>query len=144
MANGSKNSDALRSRDLGYYRQRQKNRVFGLIGQFFVDNAERGLITRSQLACKLGKDPAQITRLLSNPSNVTLDTISDIMLAMDAEMDWQIVPFAQRATPNYRHQLAEPPAATSGTPSPASSPREETETNQSEKNNILSFDQAAA
>lgn len=104
MANTS-NSLALKPRDLGYYRQRQKNRVFAKIAQFFNDCAERNLINKKQLAEKLGKDPAQITRLLSGPSNVTLDTISDVLLAMEAEMDIEIVSFSDRLKPNFAHNL---------------------------------------
>src|SRR5208282_3088978 len=42
----------------------------------------QGNVTKKELAIRLGKDPAQITRWLSAPSNFELDTLSDILLAM--------------------------------------------------------------
>jgi hypothetical protein len=104
MANTS-NSNALTTREKAYYRQRQKNRVFGSIAEFFASGAERGEFSRKLLAEKLGKDPAQITRWFSGPSNLELDSISDILLAMDAEMDWRVVSFKDRSKPNYRHEI---------------------------------------
>jgi transcriptional regulator with XRE-family HTH domain len=90
------NKDCLKRRDIAYYRQRQKNRVFTALTAFFAEEAERGRITKKELARKLGKDPAQITRWLSAPSNFELDTLSDILLAMGAEMDHEIIRFGDR------------------------------------------------
>jgi hypothetical protein len=105
MENTSKHNNALSMRDIAYYRRRQQNRVFAEIVSFFAAEAEKGHITRKQIAEKLSKDPAQITRWLSAPSNMTIDAISDILLAMDAEMDHGICRFADRAEPNYTHPL---------------------------------------
>jgi hypothetical protein len=57
------------------------------------------------LAELLAKDPSQITRWLSAPSNFELDTLSDILLALGAEMDHRIVRFGDRIKPNYAHPL---------------------------------------
>lgn len=95
----------MKRRDLAYYRQRQKNRVFTSLVEFFAKEAERRGVTKKQLAEALSKDPSQITRWLSAPSNFELDTLSDILLALDAEMDTRIVRFADRAKPNYAHPL---------------------------------------
>jgi hypothetical protein len=100
MANTSKTSPLSR-RDVAYYRQRQRNRVFTALAKFFAEEAAAGKITKKELADKLAKDPSQVTRLLSAPSNLELDTISDYLLAMGAEMDQRIVRFADRTTPNY-------------------------------------------
>lgn len=102
MANTSK-TDTPGRRDLAYYRQRQRNRVFTALAKFFAEEAAAGKITKKELATKLAKDPSQITRLLSAPSNLELDTISDYLLAMGAEMDHSIVRFVDRAKPNYAH-----------------------------------------
>lgn len=53
----------------------------------------------------MDRDPAQITRWLSAPSNLQLDTISDLLLAMGAEMDHSIVRFAERSKPNFVHPM---------------------------------------
>lgn len=95
----------MKRRDVAYYRQRQKNRVFTSLVEFFAEEAERRGVTKKQLAEALSKDPAQITRWLSAPSNFELDTLSDLLLALDAELDHRIVRFCDRAKPNYTHPL---------------------------------------
>lgn len=106
MENTSK-PNLVALRDIAYYRQRQKNRVFTALARFFAEEAEGGRISRKELAEKLGKDPSQITRWLSAPSNFELDTISDILLAMGAEMDHTIGRFSDKRTPNYIHHYVE-------------------------------------
>jgi hypothetical protein len=95
----------LRDRDLFYYRQRNKNRVFEKIALLFVEEAERRGITKKQIAEMLKKDTGQITRWLSGPNNLTLDTISDLLLALGAEMDYQPARFEDRQNGNYFHPL---------------------------------------
>lgn len=104
MANTSK-LNSMKRRDVAYYRQRQKNHVFTALVDLFAQEAERRGLTKKQLAETLSKDPAQITRWLSAPSNFELDTLSDILLALDAEMDHRIVRFSERPKPNYAHPL---------------------------------------
>ena len=104
MANTSK-LNPMKRRDVAYYRQRQKNRVFTALVEFFAQEAERRGVTKKQLAESLSKDPSQITRWLSAPSNFEIDTLSDILLALDAEMDHRIVRFSDRLIPNYAHPL---------------------------------------
>jgi hypothetical protein len=104
MANTSK-TNSMSRRDVAYYRQRQKNRVFTELVQFFAEEAERRGVSKKDLAAALSKDPSQITRWLSAPSNFELDTLSDILLALDAEMDHKIVRFDDRLKQNYMHPL---------------------------------------
>jgi ribosome-binding protein aMBF1 (putative translation factor) len=103
MENTTKTEKKISRRDRSYYRQRQRNRVFSQLAKFFAEEAERTGITKKELAAALDKDPSQITRLLSGPTNLELDTISDYLLAMGAEMDHSIVKFADRAKPNFAH-----------------------------------------
>ncbi len=94
-------------RDVHYFRQRLKNRVFDKLLAFFAAEAKRTGVTRKDIADRLGKDPAQITRMLSSPSNLTLDTISDFLLALDAEAEPpEIVRFTDRPRLNSMHPLA--------------------------------------
>lgn len=72
-------------RDLAYYRRRLQNNVFGAIYEHFAAEATARGLTKGDIARRLGKDPSQVTRWLSAPSNLTLETISDILLALDAE-----------------------------------------------------------
>jgi transcriptional regulator with XRE-family HTH domain len=98
----------LKRRDRAYYRRRQQNRVFAALAELFAEEARKGNISKKELAEILGRNPSQITRWLSAPSNLELDTISDLLLAMGAEMDHRIVRFSDRAKPNYAHPLIVP------------------------------------
>lgn len=95
----------MKRRDVAYYRQRQKNRVFTALVEFVAQEAKRRGITKKELAESLSKDPSQVTRWLSSPSNFELDTLSDLLLVLDAEMDHRIVRFSDRLKPNYAHPL---------------------------------------
>src|SRR5262249_59565891 len=106
MESTSKQTEALAVREIAYYRRRHQNRLFAALAEFFAQEAEAGRITRREIARRLSKDPAQITRLLAGPSNLEADTISDFLLTMGAEMDHRIVRFSERARPNYAHPLA--------------------------------------
>jgi len=83
--------EPISAREIFYFRQRQKNKVFQSVLEYFVSLAEKGQITKKELAEKLGKDPAQITRWFNAPGNWTLDTISDLLLAMGAEMKHEVM-----------------------------------------------------
>jgi transcriptional regulator with XRE-family HTH domain len=104
MAGTSKISP-LSDRDIFYYRQRTKNRVFEALTSFFADEAERRGISKKEIAESLRRDPAQISRWLSSPSNLTLDTISDLLLSLEAEMDYSVAKFHDRSIPNEMHPL---------------------------------------
>lgn len=98
--------DIKRDRDVFYYRKRLKNRIFMRLALFFSEENERTGITKKDIARRLKKDPAQISRWLSGPSNLTLETLSDLLLALDAEADPPlIVRFRDRPKPNYAHPL---------------------------------------
>src|SRR5215470_7279740 len=104
MENTSKLS-AVSDRDVFYYRQRSKNRLFEALTSFFAEEAERRGITKRDIAECLRRDPASITRWLTAPSNLTLDTISDLLLSLGAEMDYTVAKFEDRARPNEMHEL---------------------------------------
>ena len=79
----------LTDREIYYFRERNRNKIFQSVIAHFANEAASGL-TKRELAKRLGKDPAQITRWFSGPSNWTLDTISDLLLAMSSELDCHI------------------------------------------------------
>jgi transcriptional regulator with XRE-family HTH domain len=78
-------------REIFYFRQRQKNRVYQAILRHFSQQAESVGLTKSDIASALGKERSQISRWFAGPANLELDTISDLLLAMGAEMDHEIV-----------------------------------------------------
>ena len=98
--------EKLADHDLVYERQRLRTRLFETVLEVFVARYESEGFTRSDLANILGKDPAQITRLLKGPGNWTIDTISDLMAALRAELTLDRRLFEHIPKPNFRHDLA--------------------------------------
>ena len=94
----SHNAPPVPERDVLYFRHRYQNRVFQSVMAYFETLAERDGLTKAQLAQALGKDPAQITRWFAVPGNWTLDTVSDLLLAMQAEMSDEVIPFQEMAS----------------------------------------------
>ena len=80
------------SKDIFFFRQRFKNKIFQSVLSYFADLAKEKNLAKKDVANLLDKDPSQITRWFSGPNNWTLDTISDLLLAMDAELKHEIVP----------------------------------------------------
>ncbi len=97
----------IRERDIHYYRRRLKNRVYEQLVDFFVSEVDKSHITKKDIAERLRREPSQITRWLSAPANLTLDTISDLLLALDAELDMKVVKFQDRPAQNYVPALIE-------------------------------------
>ena len=81
----------LPTTDIYFFRQRLKNKIFQSALAYFAEVAKERNLTKKDIAKLLDKDPAQITRWFSGPNNWTLDTISDLLLAMGAEMKHEIV-----------------------------------------------------
>jgi transcriptional regulator with XRE-family HTH domain len=105
MQNSTK-SELKSAREISYYRQRFKNRVFSRLLAFVGKTADDDGLTQKDVAKIIGKDAGQLSRLLREPSNLTLDTISDLLLAFDAEAEpMKIVRFKDRRAPNYMHPL---------------------------------------
>lgn len=105
MSNTTKN-EAKSLRDISYYSQRYRNRVFSKLVSFIAEQCKDGGITKKDIAERLNKDPALISRWLSQPSNLTLDTISELLVAFDAEAEPpEIVLFKDRREPNFIHPL---------------------------------------
>lgn len=67
-----------------YFQARLRNRVFNFILEKFMDEQKNGL-TKASLARRIGKTSDLINRWLGAPSNLTLDTISDLLLGITAE-----------------------------------------------------------
>lgn len=64
-----------------YFQERLRGRLYDLVMKEFEKYREGGR-TRAQLAARLGKRPEQITRWLSEPGNLTIDTLSDLLLGI--------------------------------------------------------------
>jgi DNA-binding phage protein len=78
-------NEPLRPFQISYFGERYRNRLHTEILKLFQKaQQERGL-TKADLSRRLNKRPEQITRWLSAPGNWTLDTVSELMLAMGYE-----------------------------------------------------------
>jgi hypothetical protein len=67
-----------------YFQTRLRNRLFDYILGRFVQEQAKGL-TKAKLGRRIGKPPEMINRWLGTPSNLTLDSISDLLLGICAE-----------------------------------------------------------
>lgn len=82
LTSATLNDDRIPIADIAYERERLRNLVHELVVRSFLDVQKSDGITRSVLAKRLNKRPEQITRWFSGPGNWTLDTVSDLLLAM--------------------------------------------------------------
>ena len=97
---------AICDREISYQRERTKNRVFSQLVEFFASEAVTYGVSKRSIAEQLKKDPAQISRWLAQPSNLTLETLSDLLLSLGAEVDCRIVKFSEKPRSNYAHPWA--------------------------------------
>jgi len=63
---------------LSYMSARYQTNVHSLV----LEEFERSGMTSAQVARRLRMDPGQLARLLGNPSNMTLDTLSGLLFAI--------------------------------------------------------------
>jgi DNA-binding phage protein len=92
-----------------YFRALTKNQAHELVLAYFLQCAKRDGLTKADLARRLGRRPEQITRWFSAPRNWTLDTVSDLLTAMEAKLNLDAVPFSELRTANECHEMAEAP-----------------------------------
>ncbi len=114
---------------LSYFRERFRDRLYDLVMEEFLrQNSETGL-TRAEVARRIGRRPEQITRWFSAPGNWTLETVSDLLLAVaKSEPDVALMPLEGRAVRNYRYQSS--PVPRPNVPPSVSQPRSAIEANQ--------------
>ena len=96
--NGPPISGPLRA----YFQQRLRLRVFNFILNKFIEAQKDGL-TKAGLARRIEKTPDVINRWLGGSSNLTLDTISDLLLGIAGE---ELLPTATSPLEQTRHNYS--------------------------------------
>ncbi len=76
---------------LMYFRERLRHRLHATILEAFSRRARERNLKQSNLAIRIHRKRAQIARWLSTQSNLTLDSISDLMVGL--AMDFDAFPF---------------------------------------------------
>ena len=91
------------------FSQRFRNRVYEDVIKAVEKSAEETGVSRSDIARDLGFSKSHISRLLSGPSNWTLDTLSNLLFSVGAELKTEAVFFADQPKENHFHVLGESP-----------------------------------
>ena len=96
------NGDKIPLGTLSYFRERFRDRLYDLVMEEFLKQDSESGLTRAEVARRIGRRPEQITRWFGAPGNWTLETVSDLLLAVaKSEPDVTLVPLEGRAVRNY-------------------------------------------
>jgi hypothetical protein len=79
---------------LAYFRERLRNKLHEIISLEFIRQQHGRGLTKADMARRIGRKPEQVTRWLGAPGNWTLDTVSDLLLAMGSEMEFAVMSLA--------------------------------------------------
>jgi hypothetical protein len=86
-----------------YFQERFRGRVFDFLVGRFIHEQRNGL-TKAKLARRIGKSPEVVNRWLGAPSNLTSDSISDLLLGIcGEEMVTDAVSLLNRKPVNFVH-----------------------------------------
>ena len=74
--------ERIPERTLGYVSQYTKDAMFDFVTTAFIESG----LSKSSLAKRLGKDPAQLTRILHQPGNWTIETCAELLFAINGSL----------------------------------------------------------
>lgn len=93
--------------ELALFAERNRNRVYDQVVAAIEEAAAKDGITRSKIAKATGKKLPQISAWLSGPSNWTLDTVSHLLRAIQADMEYSVVFDRDRQLSNLFHPASQ-------------------------------------
>ena len=101
------NNEKISDNEIDYICHLFRNRIYGnLISAFAKAHKETG-VSRADICKRVNFDRSQITRLLSQPSNLQIDTICKYLLSIGATLDTEVVFERERQPTNYAHPLSD-------------------------------------
>lgn len=92
--------------EMAKFEYRNENRAYDAVIAALEAAAVRDGLNRKDIAEKIEMDQGQFSRLLSGPSNWTLGTISNLLFAIGAEMEFNVVLIANRPRSTVQHLLS--------------------------------------
>jgi hypothetical protein len=108
-------ADVIPLGKLAFFRERFRHELHQLVLRKFLALQDARGFTKRDLARRIGRKPEQVTRWLGAPGNLTLDTVSDLLLGMAAEIKGTVVDLAPELT-----EVRLPLTKSAGQPAPSS------------------------
>lgn len=99
----SREEEKLSAFELGYFSERAKNNAHAKVLDLFFRLSKEEGVNKAFLARRLGKKPEQITRWLAAPGNWTLDTLSNLLVAMGYEPTFDVRELKTLRNSNHSH-----------------------------------------
>jgi hypothetical protein len=85
-----------------FFQERFRSRLYDLVVSEFLKQEQASGLTRAEVARRIGRKPEQITRWLGAPGNWTVETVSDLLLAISkAEPAIGLSPLDGRPARNF-------------------------------------------
>jgi transcriptional regulator with XRE-family HTH domain len=89
---------------LVYFRERLRDRLHSAIVSAYVTRSKENGLKQKDLAVRIHRTSAQITRWFSTASNLTLDSISDLMVGLGMDFDaFPFTPIERMIAPQETH-----------------------------------------